>query len=150
MIGGLLAIAVPALADDEQPICARLAALADAASDGAIHQVRITWPVPEKPPGCKATRAGAERNLCRWLLDRTRRGSHAPISMSQDALECLGHPPAPGGVSDGGDLILHAWFTGGTWHPLNDTLAREHAEFTMEMDLRGGGPVWIQFTASPK
>jgi hypothetical protein len=152
---GTSGLASPAHAGDPaQLLCLQLVRLVEAGRDGAIHRVRIEFPSAQDedeappPPRCKAS-DDAGRAFCRWLPRHLRRTDRGMLALSQDALECLGKPREPPLGDDG--VVLHSWWSGGTWSPESGALKREHVDFAMTMDLGAdANPFWIELTVKPR
>jgi hypothetical protein len=138
--------AVSAFAADEPAFCKQLASLADAGNDGRFHQVRLVWKKDADRVACSGE-GKAEKRFCRWF---TAQPEHIHwISMSQEALTCLGQDPLP--PSDPDEFVIHSWWSRGGFPAKSGPLLRERVEFTMDMDLEDeAGPWWLLFTARPR
>jgi len=143
----MLALAMPAFADeDPSDLCKHLVALADAGSS-RFQQARIIWKSDDAKPTCNAV-GRAALGLCRWF--DAHRDSLAPIGLTQDALDCLGHEREPNFEPAPDEVPGHAWWSRGTFRPESPTLAREHAAVTMDMNVGYDTPRYVIFTARPK
>ena len=146
LFGALLTVSLPAFAAGDPDFCAQLARLGDATRDSRVHQVRIVWTAAADAPSCKATGA-AERSVCAWLARH--RAESFMITLSQQALACLGHDPLP--PDDPGVFVTNAWWSRGSFGAVSGPLMRADLDYTMDLNLDGEtGPWWILLTARPK
>jgi len=111
------------------------------------HDVRVGRDAREAR-GARGLAGRAALGLCRWF--DAHRDSLAPIGLTQDALDCLGHEREPNFEPAPDEVPGHAWWSRGTFRPESPTLAREHAAVTMDMNVGYDTPRYVIFTARPK
>jgi hypothetical protein len=130
----------PASAEDEPRLCRELGALADASRDGRTHQVRIVFTGGDDERARCTGSGKVERKFCRWFSAHPENAHF--VSMTQKALTCLERDPQPP-QDDPDVIVLHAWWSRGTFDAESGPLSRDPVSFVMDMDLtarkvRGG------------